>query len=601
MKKNFRKSNLSFLKSQLKTKETKLVDNVLVFTGPLTVGELALKLDKKANNIIGYFLTQNKIYNLNYTLNEEEIAEVCLHYNFEFAKEKSISLENLAASLNVDDSEIELQTRPPVIVVMGHVDHGKTTLIDQIRKSNIVASEAGKITQHTGAYQISYQQKLITFLDTPGHEAFSQMRLRGSQITDIAIIVVSADEAVKSQTLEAINHAKIANLPIIVFVNKMDKPGADPEKVKQQLAEHDVLCEEWGGKVPFVYGSALKNKNVDELLENILLLAEILQLKANPNRMPIGVVVESKIDRGKGPVVTLIVQKGTLMKGDFVVAGSFFGKVRTLETPEGKILQQAKPGTPCKITGLNATPKAGQSFIGIEDEKYAKKIADEKLFLDKQNDLKNRASLAYEGDKKIFNIILKSDTHGTNEALKNTLMFLENDEVKVNLVYNAVGEINKSDLLLAQTAKANIYAFNLKIPAEIKSYAKAHKIKIKNFDVIYQIIDEVKKIIQTMKEPVYEEKITGKALILKIFYYSKVGNIAGCTMVEGMAKFPSKVRVKRKQKVIFEGDLFSLRKGKEDVKKVDKGFEFGTSIVKFNDILVDDELEFYEQVLVENV
>ncbi|AWX42900.1 translation initiation factor if-2 [Metamycoplasma cloacale] len=594
-------SNVDVIKQQLSAGETKLDDGIFIFHGPLTVSEFAEKIKKTPAMILTHYFKKGVVKTINTSLSEEEIAELCLEYNLDFKKSENVNAQNLFDNLEIIDNPNDLVKRAPIVTIMGHVDHGKTTLIDCIRKSHVQETEFGGITQHTGAYQITHNNEKITFLDTPGHEAFTEMRSRGAKVTDIVIIVVAADDGVKPQTVEAIDHAKAANVPIIVFVNKMDKEHKDIEKLKSQLTEHDIVCEEWGGNVPFVYGSALLKQGVDELLETIELQAEILELRANLNRDPIGTIIESKIDKGMGVVSTIIVQNGTLLPRDFIVAGGQYGKIRNLYSMEGKVIEKALPGTPCIITGLNSNPQAGDRFVVISDEKFAKKLADDKAYLDKQKELNEKNISIIDENTKSINVIIKTDVHGTAEAIKNTVAKIKNDEVVVNVIRSTAGEITKADILLAEASKARIYAFNnTSINADVKSLADSKNIKILNHNVIYKIVEELERLIKTLKEPVYEEKLIGEALILQIFFYSKVGSIAGCKMLSGQAKELCKVEVVRRDKTIFKGTIDSLKREKNDVKVVEKGFEFGTHIKDFDKIEVDDILKFYEDVLKED-
>ena len=434
-KQNKRQSNVGNIKKHLATAETKLVNGVFVFHGPLTISDFSKKINVNAASILTIFFKKGVMKNINSSLNEEEIAELCLEFNLDFKKEDVVDAQNILDKLEIIDDPNDLVSRPPIVTIMGHVDHGKTTLIDQIRKSNVLDTEFGGITQHTGAYQVKFKDRRITFLDTPGHEAFTEMRSRGAKVTDIVIIVVAADDGVKPQTIEAIDHAKAANVPIIVFVNKIDKPNVDLEKVKSQLSEHNIVCEEWGGDIQFVYGSAIKNKNIDQLLEAIFLQADLLDLKANLNRDPIGTIIESKLDRGKGVVSTVIVQNGTLYPRDFIVAGGQYGNIRSLTTVEGKPLDKAFPGMPCIITGLNKNPLAGDKFIVLSDEKFAKKMAEEKQYLDKQKELSEKNSIIVKDGIKTINIIIKTDVQGTAEAIKNSISKIKNDEVIKQILF----------------------------------------------------------------------------------------------------------------------------------------------------------------------
>lgn len=597
--KSKRISNDDEIKNQLVDVKVELKDGVFIFTGPMSVNEFAKRINKSTNEILTNLFKKGIMYTLNSILSEEEIAEICFEYGFDFQKEIELNESNFMDHFKINDDQKDLVPRPPIITIMGHVDHGKTTLIDKIRKSNITSSEAGGITQHTGAYQVNHKKRLITFLDTPGHEAFTAMRLNGAKVTDIVILVVAADDGVMPQTVEAIDHAKAAKVPIIVFINKMDKPNADPEKVKGDLSKHDILAEDWGGDTTFIYGSALTGQGIEDLFEAIILQADILNLRANKNRSPIGTVIEANILTGKGTIATLMITNGTIYKRDFIVAGSNFGRIKTLLSIEGKEIESAGPGTPVIITGLNYLPKSGDKFLGFEDEKFAKKLANKKAFSDKQNELINKnINLNNAGDKKVVNLIIKSDVQGTAEAIKYSLSKLSNKDVIINIVRYSSGSITNSDILLAKASNAIIFAFNLKVDASIRNQAAQEKIIIKTSSIIYEIIEEVENIIKSYGEPEYEEIKVGEAVIQKIFFYSKVGNIAGCLTTSGVIKINTKMKLIRNNKVIHEGILETLQHGKDTIKKIEKGKEFGTHIKDFNDIKEGDIIETYENVLI---
>lgn len=597
--KSKRISNDDEIKNQLVNIKVELKDGVFIFTGPMSVNEFAKRINKSTNEILTNLFKKGIMYTLNSILSEEEIAEICFEYGFDFQKEIELNESNFMDHFEINDDQKDLVPRPPIITIMGHVDHGKTTLIDKIRKSNITSTEAGGITQHTGAYQVNHKKRLITFLDTPGHEAFTAMRLNGAKVTDIVILVVAADDGVMPQTVEAIDHAKAAKVPIIVFINKMDKPNADPEKVKGDLSKHDILAEDWGGDTTFIYGSALTGQGIEDLFEAIILQADILNLRANKNRSPIGTVIEANILTGKGTIATLMITNGTIYKRDFIVAGSNFGRIKTLLSIEGKEIESAGPGTPVIITGLNYLPKSGDKFLGFEDEKFAKKLANKKAFSDKQNELINKnINLNNAGDKKVVNLIIKSDVQGTAEAIKYSLSKLSNKDVIINIVRYSSGSITNSDILLAKASNAIIFAFNLKVDASIRNQAAQEKIIIKTSSIIYEIIEEVENIIKSYGEPEYEEIKVGEAVIQKIFFYSKVGNIAGCLTTSGVIKINTKMKLIRNNKVIHEGILETLQHGKDTIKKIEKGKEFGTHIKDFNDIKEGDIIETYENVLI---
>ncbi|RIV16817.1 translation initiation factor IF-2 [Mycoplasmopsis gallopavonis] len=597
-KKLNRISNVDDIKEQLSTTKTELKDGVFIFTGKMSIGEFAQKTKLNPNDIIKKFFMLGKMYNLNHLLDEEEIMELCLENGFDFQKETNIDAGNFLDEVHFKDKEEDLVRRTPVITVMGHVDHGKTTLIDKIRNSNIVATESSGITQHTGAYQIKHNDFRITFLDTPGHEAFTKMRARGAKVTDIVILVVAADDGVMPQTKEAITHAQAAGVPIIVFVNKMDKPNKDLDRLKGELAEANVVIEEYGGDTQIVYGSALKGEGLNELFDQIKLLAELLGLKANPKRYPIGTVIESRVDKGVGVVSTIIVENGTLYKGDFIVAGSKFGRIRMLKDAQGNEMEFVKPGWPALISGLNYTPEAGDKFVGINDEKFAKKLASEKSSQDKLQSLSENTVSSNNEGKKSINIIIKSDVVGTAEAIKGQLQDLENDEAYIKIVSATAGNVTDSDLLLAQASNASIFAFNLKVTPAMKQNAASNKVSLVSHDVIYKILEDCQKLLDGEKAPIYEEQKIGEAHIIKVFFYSKVGKIAGCMMDTGLVKEKSKVKVYRRGKLIHEGVIDSLKRELNDAKEVVKGKDFGTHIRDFNDIEEDDVLEFYQDVRV---
>lgn len=595
-----RKSNVEEVKTQLLEIKIELKDGIFTFTGPMTVNEFSAKIKKPAKDIITYFFKNGKMYNVNQIINEEEIAELCLEFGYEFKKEEQVNVSNFMDTLILEDNAEDLEERAPIITVMGHVDHGKTTLIDVIRKSKIVASEAGGITQHTGAYQIEHNKKKITFIDTPGHEAFTEMRSRGAKVTDIIILVVAADDGVMPQTKEAVDHAKNANVPIIVFVNKMDKQNKDLEKILAELSAIDVVSEEWSGDVQFVYGSALQNDGIDKLFEAINLQAELLELKANINRDAIGTIVESHLDKGKGAVSVLIVQNGTLTPRDFVVAGSQYGRIRSMEDTNGNSVDFAIPGMPVVITGLNYVPNAGDRFIALSDESFAKDIADQKGFYDKQQELISRNTISNEDGVKVLNIIIKADVQGISEAIKNKLLEIDNEEVKINVVRSSVGAITKSDILLAQASNAIIFGFNIRATGGTKSFAEEAKIIIKTHSIIYELLEEVNELLLGLEAPKFKESVTGEARIKKVFYYSKVGNIAGCEVISGKISSGSKMRLIRDGITIHEGILDSLQREKNQAKEVLKGYEFGTHIKNHNDIQIDDIIQTFEDVQIIN-
>lgn len=595
MDKNKRIKNEETVKSQLIDVKTEVKDGVFIFTNKMPIAEFAQKIGINPNDIIKKFLMQGKPYTLNRVLEEEEIAELCLDYNLDFKKEESVNIGNFLNKVKFDDNEKDLRKKPPVVTVMGHVDHGKTTLIDYIRKTKVAQSESSGITQHTGAYQVNHKGNKITFIDTPGHEVFTEMRQRGAKITDVIILVVAADDGVMPQTKEAIQHAKEANVPLIVFVNKMDKPTKNVEKIKYELLENEVVLEEYNGDVPVAYGSAKTGQGIDELLEAIILMTDLLDLKANPMRYPSGTVIESKVDKGIGTVATVIIENGTMFKGDFIVAGSSYGRVKSMIDATGTRLESAGPSTPVIISGLNTVPLAGDRFIGFEDEKFAKKLAQEKSQIDKNQELFLKSSnVATNDDKKIINIIIRSDVHGTAEALKTSIDGMSNDDAKIRVILANAGQVSNSDLLLAQTSNAIIVNFNIKPNANIRQSAKTQGIKMIYDNVVFNIVEEMKKLLDAEKTIVYEERKIGTAHVIKVFTYSKVGTIAGALVDEGVVRTGAKVKVFRKGKMIHKGVIETLKRELNDAKEVEKGKDFGTHIKDFNDIKEDDVFEFLE-------
>ena len=594
-----RQTNEEQIKDQLKSVNTELKDGIFVFTGPMTIQEFSSSINKPATEIITYYFKQGKMHNINHTLDEEAIAELAIEYGFDFKKEDVIDASNFMDQVEITDNDSELISRAPIITIMGHVDHGKTTLIDKMRNSNIVDGESGGITQHTAAYQVIHNKKPITFLDTPGHEAFTEMRARGAKLTDIVVLVVAADDGIMPQTKEAIDHTKAAGVPMIVFVNKIDKPSIDKEKVKGDLSAYDVVADDWGGDYQFIYGSGLTGEGIDKLFEAINLESEMLELSANPNRLPIGTIIESHIETGRGVVASIVVQNGSLYKRDFIVAGSNYGRIRQLIDSNGNNVDVIKAGEPAIITGLNYSPQAGEKFFGFKDEKFAKQLAQEKAFNDKQKHLKARQTFKVKDGIKVHNIIIKADAFGTSEAVKQSLAKLENDEAKVHIISSSVGTISKSDILLAQASNADIYSFNIRPSSDVKRLAEETQIKIKPYTIIYKMIEEVEAVLKGMRAPKFEEKITGEAQIIKVIPSSKVGNIAGSTMTSGIINANSKIRLIRDGKVIHEGKLDGLQIGPNQASKVEKGKEFGCHIRKYNDIKEGDIIEAYEEVEVE--
>ena len=573
----------------------------IVIPEVITIKELASKLKMQPAVIVKKLFLTGKIVNVNTELSYEEAENIAVEYDI--LCEKEVKVDVIAELLKEqDENPADLVTRPPVVVVMGHVDHGKTSILDTIRNTNVIAKEAGGITQHIGAYQVKVKDRLITFLDTPGHEAFTAMRLRGAKSTDIAILVVAADDGVKPQTIEAINHAKAANVEIIVAVNKIDKPEANVERVKQQLSEYELVPADWGGQTTYCEVSAKKNIGIDNLLEMILLTADVMDLKANPNRNARGIVIESLLDKGKGPVARILVQKGTLHIGDYVAMGRSFGKVRAMTDASGNRLKEALPSTPVEILGLNDVPQAGDTFVCFDDEKGARSfaetfVAENKIRLVEESKHKVTLDALFDqikaGELKELNIVLKADVAGSSEAIKNSLEKLSNDEVVVKVIHEGVGNINESDVTLASASNAIIIGFNVKPEANTKSIIEKEKVDLRLYNIIYNAIDDVEKAMKGMLAPVLEEKIIGNLTVRQIFKASSIGNIAGSFVNDGEIRRNAKVRLKRGDNVIFDGGILSLKRFKDEAKEVKAGFECGVVLDGFSDFAVDDTMEVY--------
>ena len=591
----------AFIKPEPKVEEPSEVIKSIVIPEVITIKELSSKLKREPAMIVKKLFLTGKIVNVNTELSYEEAENIALEYDVLCEKEVKV---NVIEELLKEEAEdpATLVTRPPVVVVMGHVDHGKTSILDTIRNTNVIAKEAGGITQHIGAYQVKVKDRLITFLDTPGHEAFTAMRLRGAKSTDIAILVVAADDGVKPQTIEAINHAKAANVEIIVAINKIDKPEANVERVKQQLSEYELVPSDWGGQTTYCEVSAKNNIGIDNLLEMILLTADVLDLKANPNRKARGIVIESLLDKGKGPVARILVQKGTLHIGDYVAMGRSFGKVRAMTDANGNRLKEAKPSTPVEILGLNDVPLAGDTFLCFDNEKEARAFAEtfvseNKIRLVEESKHKVTLDALFDqikaGELKELNIVLKADVAGSSEAIKNSLEKLSNDEVVVKVIHEGVGNINESDVTLASASNAIIIGFNVKPEPNTKSIIEKEKVDLRLYNIIYNAIDDVEKAMRGMLAPILEEKIIGNLTIRQIFKASNVGNIAGSFVNDGEIRRNAKVRVKRGEETLFDGPILSLKRFKDEVKEVKAGFECGVVLDGFSNFAVDDVLEVY--------
>ena len=582
-------------------------EEVKVITLPdtITIKELADKMKVQPSVIVGkLFKEKGQMVTVNQEVDYDQAEEIAMEFDILCEKEEKVDV--IAELLKEDEeNEADMITRPPVVCVMGHVDHGKTSLLDAIRKTNVTAKEAGGITQHIGAYVVEINGQKITFLDTPGHEAFTAMRMRGAQATDIAILVVAADDGVMPQTVEAINHAKAAGVEIIVAVNKIDKPSANVDRVKQEMSEYELVPEDWGGSTIFVPVSAHTHEGIKDLLEMILLTAEVKELKANPNRKARGIVIEAELDKGKGPVATVLVQKGTLKVGQNVAVGACFGKVRAMMDDKGRRVKEAGPSTPVEILGLNDVPNAGEIFVEMDNEKEARAFAETFISEEKNrliDDTKTKLSLdalfsqIKAGSVKELPIIVKADVQGSVEAVKQSLMKLSNEEVMVKVIHGGVGAVNESDVNLASASNAIIIGFNVRPDATAKSVAEREKVDIRLYKVIYQAIEDVEAAMKGMLDPVFEEKIIGHAVVRQTFKASGVGTIAGAYVLDGQFTRGCSARITRDGQQIFDGALASLKRFKDDVKEVKAGYECGLVFDKFNDIKEDDMIEAYAMV-----
>ena len=604
MAKQFKKKKGSQKKKQLQSnfpakKETSVIkDGVISYEEGITVGELAEKLGQTPANVIKVLFLLGTMVTINSSLNDEQVELICLEYGCECEKHVPVDEVNFE-NIEVVDDEADLQPRCPVVTIMGHVDHGKTTLLDTIRKSAVVDGEFGGITQHIGAYQVEVNGKKVTFLDTPGHEAFTAMRARGAQVTDIVIIVVAADDGVMPQTKEAIDHAKAAGVPIVVAINKIDKEGADPERIKAEMAEEGLLPEEWGGDTVYCEISAKKKIGIEELLETLTVVAELADLKANPNRYAYGSVVEGKLDKGRGAVATLLVENGTLRASDPIVVGAAYGRVRQMLDDKGRVIKEALPGTPVEITGLNEVPVAGDKFMVFETEKQARSVGETRMKAKIEKDRNSGAALSLddlysqikEGQIIDLNIIVKADVQGTAEAVKASLEKIDVDGVRVNVIRSTVGAISESDVILASASQAIIYGFNVRPDAKVRNKAEEENVEIRLHNVIYKMVEEIETAMKGMLAPEYHEVITGQAEIRQVIKASKIGNIAGCYVTDGSIKRNCGIRLIRDGIVVYEGKLASLRRFKDDVKEVNAGFECGLNIENYNDIKEGDIIE----------
>ena len=605
-KKNKKEKNRKAQKQQpaiieAPTEESISEDTILVKDG-MTVGELSEALNVGSTELIKKLFMELKIMaNINQSLTLEQIELIAMDYGKEIQEEVEINKEDLDLYFEVEDAEKDLKERAPIVTIMGHVDHGKTTLLDTIRNSRVTAGEAGGITQHIGAYQVRAKDKKITFLDTPGHAAFTTMRARGAKITDVTILVVAADDGVMPQTIEAINHAKAADVPIIVAVNKMDKPQANPDRVMNELVEYGLISEEWGGDTIFVPISALKGEGIDELLENILLVTEMQELKANPNRLALGTVIEAKLDKGRGAVATLLVQNGSLNVGDPLVVGNTFGRVRAMINDRSKNIQTAKPSTPVEITGLQDVPNAGDRFVVFGDEKTARQIGEKRQqqYIETTRQASSAVSLdtlfeqMKQGEMKDLNIIIKADVQGSVEALAMSLAKIDVEGVNVRIIHTGVGAINESDITLAVASNAVVIGFNVRPDNNAKQMAQTEQVDIRLHSIIYKVIEEIEAAMTGLLDPEFVEKVIGLAEVRQVYKVSKIGTIAGAYVTEGKVSRDGKVRVIRDSVVIYEGEIDTLRRFKDDVKEVQSGYECGMTVENFNDIKEGDVFEVY--------
>ena len=592
-------------KDKLKSNVVELDDSIILYKEGMTVSEFANALNLGVGEVIKKLMSLGMMMNLNQAIDYDTASIIADDMGYQLKREEATNEANFE-ELEIVDSEDELMERPPVITIMGHVDHGKTTLLDTIRKTNVVSGEAGGITQAIGAYQISYQGKQLTFIDTPGHAAFTEMRARGASVTDIVIIIVAADDGVMPQTKEAIDHAKAANVPIIVAVNKMDKPTANKERVLTEMAEANVIPEEWGGDVMFVDISAKTGMGIDDLLERILLISEMEELKANPNRYASGTVIESKFDKSSGVTATLLIQNGTLRLGDYIVVGNYAGRVRTLKNDLDESLVEAGPSCPVTITGISESPSAGDKFMVFENEKKAKNIANERMLKYKDSSNQNTKSVSLDdlfnrisdGNKEI-NIVLKTDVKGSEEAVRNSLLKLSVEDVKINIIRSGIGTVTPSDIVLASASDAIIIGFNIRPDNKTMEYAKERNVDIRLYNIIYKLVEEMEDAMKGKLDPVFEEKVLGSAEVRKLFKFSKVGTIAGSMVTSGVVKRDAKARIIRDGVIVYDGAINTIAREKDQVKEVKSGIECGITIENFNDIKVGDIIEAYEIVEIE--
>ena len=588
-------------KHKEKLQTNNVAENVVLYKEGMSVSDLANELEVSGTELVKKLISLGLMLSVNQAIDYDAAELICEEYNKVLKKEETQDVANFDAYEIVDD-EKDLVKRPPIVTIMGHVDHGKTTLLDYIRDSHVVDGEFGGITQHIGAYQIEYNNEKITFIDTPGHAAFTEMRARGASVTDIVIIIVAADDGVMPQTKEAVDHALSANVPIIVAVNKIDKPDANTDRIYQEMAAINITPESWGGNIPFINLSAKTGKGVDKLLETILAIAEVSDLKANPNRYAIGSVIESKVDKKIGGIASLLIMNGTLRIGDPIVVGTGAGKVRTMKNDSGKSIVEAGPATPVEITGLSENPSAGDKFMAFETESQAKEVAEKRAIAARENKFKKQALTLddlfarIDAGQKEINVVLKADVRGSEEAVKNSLEKIDVEGVKVKVIRSGIGAITESDVVLANASDAVIIGFNVVPTNTAKDVAKEYSVDIRLYTIIYKAVEEMELAMKGMLDPEFEEKILGTAEIRKIFKFSKIGNIAGCYITDGIAKNGASARVIRDGAVIYDGKIASIQREKDTVKEVKKGFECGITLENFSDIKENDTIEMFELV-----
>ena len=591
-------------KSKLQTNDEE--KDVILYHDNMTVAALAEELNVNPTEVIMKLMNSGLMLSLNQAIDYDNAEIIALEYNKKLKKDSTRDLANFE-EYEVIDKEEDLIERPPVVTIMGHVDHGKTTLLDYIRNSHVVSNEFGGITQHIGAYQVERNGQKITFIDTPGHAAFTQMRARGASVTDVVIIIVAADDGVMPQTKEAVDHALSAKVPIVVAINKIDKKDANPERIKTEMAEINITPEEWGGNVPFVNISAVTGEGIDLLLETILTISEMNELKANPKRYAVGTVIEAKIDKNIGGIASILIQNGTLRIGDPIVVGHYFGKVRTMKNDLGEPIVEAGPSTPVEITGVSKNPSAGDKFMAFETESQAKSIAAKREAIDKEKSA-TKSTLSLDdlfdhinaGNKEI-NVVLKTDVKGSEEAVKNALEKIDVEGVKVNVIRSGIGTITESDVVLANASNAIIIGFNVSPSNMTKEIAKEYSVEIRLYTIIYKVVEEMELAMKGLLDPEYEEKVMGSAEVRQLFKFSKVGTIAGSYVLDGIIKNNASARIIRDGVIIHDGKISSVQRGKDTVKEVKKGFECGITIEGFNDIKEKDIIEAYEMVEIKRV